>query len=368
MNGSFSRVTVILMAAILAQCATVARASQVQDLVRIKGHERNVLMGLGIVIGLNGTGDNGRDSLSVARPYAELLKSQGNAVMSLEELERADSYAIVMVTMEVPATGVREGDRLDIFVETLYNAESLEGGRLVFSLLSPGFPGAREQMPFASATGSITIDGDNPRAGVVRNGGQMLRDIRTQVLDADGSITLVLRDDFAGYPVAARLAEQINAEFGNLGYGLIARVEDAKNVRVTLPPAYHDQPANFIRDLLIVRIHPSLIETRARIVVNRDRGIIIVTGNVEIGPVAITHRNLSITTITPQPEPTPEQPVAEERRYVAMDTTDQRTRQSTRLQDLLMAFDQLRIPTDDQIAIIYELQRTGALYAEIVSE
>ena len=100
--------------AVLALGATTAWGTTMQDLVRIKGHERNVLTGMGIVVGLNGTGDTARDSLVAARPYSELLKNLGNTVRSLAELRAADAYAIVHVTMEIPATGVREGDRIDI--------------------------------------------------------------------------------------------------------------------------------------------------------------------------------------------------------------------------------------------------------------
>ncbi len=121
--------------ALFALSAHSTCATSIQDLVRIKGHEKNILTGMGIVVGLNGTGDESKDSLVAARPFAELLRNLGNHVSGVEELAEADAYAIVNVTMEVPAKGVREGDRLDIQVETLFNATSLDGGRLVVSLL-----------------------------------------------------------------------------------------------------------------------------------------------------------------------------------------------------------------------------------------
>ena len=110
----------------------------------------------------------------------------------------------------------------------------------------------------------------------------------------------------------------------------------------------------------------TLIQMEARIVINEKQGIILVTGNVEISPVGIAHRGLSITSITPEPVASPQQPVLTERRYVGLDTTRQQTRSSTRLLDLLSALDQLKVPVEDQIAIIYEMKKTGALHAEIV--
>ncbi len=360
------RSTGVIASAILALCATAAYGTTIQDLVRIKGHERNVLIGMGIVIGLDGTGDDSKKSLVSARPYSELLKNLGNSVMSLEELAKADAYAIVAVTMEIPATGVREGDRLDVYVEALFNAESLAGGRLVLSPLRLPLPDSPDLLTMAVATGAVVIEGVNPRSGVVRNGGQMLRDIRTDPVTAAGILGLVLKDQYAGYPMATTLAGVINEEFALDGYADVAVAEDAKNVKVLLPPSERGEPANFIATLLTIHLDPSLIQTEARIVINEKQGIILVTGNVEISPVGIAHRGLSITSITPAPVATVQQPIHTERRYIGLDTTQQQTRMSTKLLDLLSALDQLKVPVQDQIAIIYEMQKTGALHARIV--
>ena len=181
-----------LCAAVLAPGAAPARATTVQDLVRIKGHERNVLAGMGIVIGLDGTGDTSDDSFVAARPYSQLLGNLGNPVAGLEELAAADAYAIVKVTLEVPATGAREGDRFDVSVETLFNATSLAGGRLVVSMLRLPRPDHPDLLPMAFAEGPIVIEGANPRSGMTRDGGQMLVDIRTNPVTPAGVMTLVL--------------------------------------------------------------------------------------------------------------------------------------------------------------------------------
>ncbi len=356
----------VMTCAILAQGARDAAATTIQDLVRMKGHERNVLTGLGIVTGLDGTGDTSKNSFVAARPYAELLGNLGDAVVSLDELAEADAYAIVEVTMEIPPTGAREGDRLDVFVETLFNATGLSGGRLVVSPLRLPLPDTPELLPMAFATGSVVIEGDNPRSGVVRLGGQMLRDIRASPVSPAGTIGLVLKDQFAGYPVATTIASAINDEFALDGMGRIAVVEDAKNVKVLIPSAERSEPAGFLAALVTIAIDPSLIQTEARIVINEKEGIILVTGNVEIAPVGITHRGLSITSITPGGDPGLFPLAAPTRRWTGLDTTANQGRNSTRLLDLLAALDQLMVPVEDQIAIIYELRKTGALHAEIV--
>ena len=94
-----------VIGAVIALSVRSVCATTVQDLVRIKGHERNTLVGLGIVVGLDGTGDRSTDSLAAARPYEQLLRNLGNPIQSLAELADVDAYAIVQVSVEVPATG-----------------------------------------------------------------------------------------------------------------------------------------------------------------------------------------------------------------------------------------------------------------------
>ena len=352
-----------LGSALLALGAEGAWATAIQDLVWIKGQERVVVTGLGIVIGLDGTGDTGKDSLVAARPFSKLLTNLGNSVGDVQELSRANAFAIVAVTMRIPPAGARDGDRLDVSVEKLFNAESLAGGRLVVSILRLPGPDSAGSRPIAFAEGPLSIQGDNPASAVVRQGGQMIVDIRTNPVTAEGTMTLVLENQYAGYPVAIMIANAINDEFGIDGLSNIAFVEDAKNLRIHIPADDRTDPAQFIAMLLTIPIDPSLIQTEARIVINERAGIVTVTGDVEIGPVAITHRGMQLSSIAPAGGG-----AAGGGRWIGVDTTGRVGRASTRLTDLLAAFDQLNVSTDDQIAIIHELQKTGALHAEIVTE
>jgi len=360
----------ILCSAVLAQCAGSALATQVRDLVRLKGHEQNELIGLGVVVGLNGTGDSSKESFAAARPYAALLENLGNPVLGIEELAEYDAYAIVAVSMTIPASGAREGDRIDVAVSSMFNAESLEGGRLVMSMLRVPLPDAPDLLPLASASGPIVLQGTNPRVGIIRGGGQMLADIRTNHVAADGTMTVVLKDQYASYPIATTVANAINDEFyiGD-GYADLAVVEDARNIRILVPAADRSNPARFIASLQTIPVDPSLLQSEARIVVNEVEGIIVVTGNVEIGPVGIAHQGLTITSVTPvSPIAGGTPPPNGSGQWRGLATTQPGTRSATRLQELLSAFDQLAVPVDDQIAIIYELKKTGALHAEIVSQ
>jgi flagellar P-ring protein FlgI len=159
----------------------------------------------------------------------------------------------------------------------------------------------------------------------------------------------------------------INDEFALSGYTGVSRVEDPKTIRLTLPGPDRSEPSSFISTLMTLYVDPSLLRLPARVVINEKEGTIIVTGNVEIGPVAVTHNGLSISTITPSPVPTQDSPIATATRWTGMDTTDRTGRNATKLQDLLSALRQLDIPVKDQIAILYELKKTGSLHAEIMN-
>lgn len=368
MKQSRRRFVLCAWSAGIALCAMPAGATTVQDLVRIKGHERNTLVGLGLVIGLNGTGDDSKDSLLAARPYEQLLANLGNPIESIEELADADSYALVHVTMEIPATGIRSGDRLDVSVSTLFNASSLAGGELVMSPLRVPLPEAAGLRPMAFANGPLVIEGDNPRRGLVRGGGQMIVDVRSNPLTASGTLTLVLKDQYAGYPVATTVARALNDEFAIDALPDIAIVEDAKNIRIFVPSAYHAEAPRFIANLLMVPIDSSMVRPGARIIINEAQGIILVTGDVEVGPVLVAHKGLSITSITPEPEPSPQRPRVKRQRFAEVNTTESSSRISTQMKDLLAAFDQLNVPIEDQIAILHELSKTGKLHAEIVHQ
>jgi flagellar P-ring protein precursor FlgI len=272
--------------------------------------------------------------------------------------------------MEIPATGAREGDEIDVYVEALFNAKSLEGGRLVPSMLRLPLPDAADLMPLAMGEGAVIVDGGNPRAGIIRQGGQVLADydFRANPIAADGTITLVLRNEYAGYAVASTLAQAINDEFVPDGYPEIAWVEDAKNIRILIPEPERVNPANFIASIQTIQIDPALITTPARVVVNERIGSIVIMGNVEVSPVAITHDGLSITFITPPPVPTPADPVYDTTQWAKIETTRPGSRDSARLDQLIAAFDQLNIPAADRIAIIHQLKRAGALHAEIIRE
>lgn len=343
----------------------VARATSVQEMVRLEGQGESVLQGFGLVIGLPGTGDSGKD-LIVARPLARLLESQGNPVASFQELANARSIALVSVTCTVPRTGAKRDDTFDVFVSAVHNPKSLEGGRLFLAPLRG--PRADDPSVYAVAEGALTIEGANLRSAKVRAGARMITSIDMPTVAADGSVTLIINPDQSGWTTSQLLASVINDHRSGLGGDAdsdIALALDERSVRVGIPEAERADPASFIADILSIRFDPSLLTLPARVLVNERAGTIIATAEVQISPVAITTADLTVTTITPPIPATPQNPQIIQDRWTDLHTGS-RPQDASRLQDLLAAFKKLDVPIKQQIAILTELHKSGRLHAELV--
>jgi flagellar P-ring protein precursor FlgI len=355
------RAGLALLIAVLGILCPIAPAASVKEIARLEGQGKSVLQGLGLVIGLPGTGDSAED-LVIARPLAKLFENQGNPIANFDELVNSRSVALVMVTCEVPATGARADDQFDAFVSTMISAESLSGGRLFIATLRGPLPG---QGVFGFASGPVIIEGDNPATGRVRGGATIVRSIDMQTISPDGTIHLVIDQAYAGWSTTQLFASIINQH--RLGLEEtgedIARAITERVVRVRIPDVERPDPANFIADIMGIRFDASLLDLPARIVINEREGAIVATGNVEIGPTLITYRDLIINTAPPTPQGAAQ--IATPSRWAQVHT-GARPNEAARLQDLLTAFRQIDLTVDDQIAIINMLKRSGNLHAEIV--
>ena len=344
-------------------------ADTIKDLVRIEGTQENTLFGLGLVFGLNGTGDSG-DELATVRPLAQVLINSGNAVATLEELENSKSVALVMVKCTVPSGGAVTGDMLDVKVSTIGSAKSLAGGELFLAPLRYEVRGPIEQdVPMAMASGTITLTNtDVPTNAKVARGAKMIKDLTLR--PTGSSFNLVVNQHFAGHSSTSAIANRINQEwFGtpDLFGPVVASVISDRLVRIDIPSDQRTNPSAFIAEILGYQINQRELGLPAKIIVNRDSGIILVTADVRIGPVAITHKNLSITTILPEPIATPEQPRVRQQEWAGL-ATDQRQSEMARFEDLLAAMERLDVSVEDQIEILQSLHKTGRLQAQLIIE
>jgi flagellar P-ring protein precursor FlgI len=341
--------------------AAAPAAVQVQDIARLKGSESSKLVGMGLVVGLNGTGDGG-DFRPAIRPLAAMMQRLMDPNVVAAELEDADNVAVVSITAKLPDSGVREGDKVNVQLASVGAAESLAGGRLFLTPLYGPLPGSPV---FAFAEGPITIeDAETPTVATVERGATLTRNIASRNVDDKGRLTLVLNAHNATWPMASALAMMINDVLAP-DSPPIAMAVDQKNVVVQLPERQRPNPAPFIAQLLEIQLDPSLVRTEARVVINQRTGTIVMTGDVELSPVIISHKGLTITTIQPPPQPTPEQPRVEQNQFVGLDPAE---RAGAKLSDLLAAFNRLKVPAKDRIAIVKEIHRSGKLHAKLVLE
>jgi len=339
--------------------ATTANAVQVQDLARLKGSESSKIVGMGLVFGLQGTGDGGK-FLPAMRPLAAIIQQLIDPNVVAGELKDAKNVALVALTATLPGVGVREGDLVDVHVSTVGPAKSLYGGRLFMIPLTGPLPGSPV---FAFAEGPITIENPNiPTVGLVKDGAQLTRDVMTRYIDGFDQITLVIDESMASWPTANNLANLINGIMDPDGDGL-ARAIDQKNIIIEVPEFERTQPAAFISQVLRSFVDPSQIGTGARVVVNERTGTIIVSGDVQISPVIISHKGLTITTITPITPPSAQTPRVDQARFISIDPQQ---RGGAKLADLLTAFNQLKVAAPDRIAILKEIHRSGKLHAKLI--
>jgi flagellar P-ring protein precursor FlgI len=352
------RLPVIFAIFVTVTLAARAHAVKVADITRIGGQRSNVLTGLGLVVGLKGSGDGG-DFAPAINPLASMLTKFADPTTAAE-LGNVQNVAIVSVIATVPGNGVRDGDRIDCYVQSIGAARSLKGGRLFVTPMQGPTPGSGI---FALAEGPLVLeDPSTPTTAVVKQGCVMEADLPARYI-GNGRFTLILDDAAASWTTASTIAKIINdAGDGNVGEVLAIAV-DPKNVVVTIPASERDRPDSFISR--VQRLPVPILPSEARVQINDRTGTIVMTGDVEISPVVISHKGLTISTVQPAPTPTPRTPVVTERNTVALDTTNQG---GAKLQDLVNALDQLKVPTEDRIAIVKELHKTGKLHAKLIVE
>ncbi len=354
---------VVAVVAVMA-AARFAPASTVRDVARLQGEGESVLQGLGLVLGLNGTGDGGGE-LTLARPLAELLRRNGNPVASLEELGNTRAAALVMVTCTIPRTGARVDDAFDVRVSVINAASSLAGGELYVAPLTAAVPGGEL---YAFAQGSLVVeDTENPTTAKIPGGARIVRDIQTTPPIAAG-FDLIIDTPYAGWTASAHIASQINDAYFLTTDPLadpIARAVGPRTVRVRVPQVEQALPAAFVGDVLSTDVIPARLGVPAQVVANTRTGAIVVHGEVEISPAVITHKDLVITTTIPPPVPLPEAPLIERSRWAAVGTGTNLPA-TTRVEDLLAALKRLDVQATDQIQILKMLRDAGKLHGKLV--
>ncbi|MFG0283653.1 MAG: flagellar basal body P-ring protein FlgI [Phycisphaerales bacterium JB039] len=363
----FFRAGLALAIGALAVCQFAAPASgaRVREMVRIEGQSESVLIGIGLVVGLPGTGDDG-EALRMARPLMALLEKQGVPIGDPSELEGTRSAALVELTAIVPLEGGRTSDRLDVHAQAIGDVTSLRGGRLVISPLTSHLPGSDV---YALAEGRVIIEDDSvPTAGRVRLGARLIRDILPP--SPKPVMNLIVDQRYSGWSQTDKIAGAINQSyFGRLDTDTvpIARALDDRTIRITAPEQEQANLPGFIGDIMSFQVDPSILGLPPRVVINQEAGHILTTADVEIDPTGITHDLLVTSRAVPPPIPTPENPLVVSQRWTDVAPGADEMRRA-RLQDLLDALNAISMPVREQIGIIVSLHEAGQLHAELIIE
>jgi flagellar P-ring protein FlgI len=350
--------TLVACCVILFLSGTAAARTRLKNICRIKGQEENVLHGWGLVIGLNGTGET--NDGPTMRALARSLETLGNPVSapdarqsSFEELKKAKNAALVMVTATVPATGARRGDKVDCYVSG-FNGKSLEGGRLAFASLMG--PNVQDPRVYGLCNGQVTVDNpQQPMVGVIHAGCQIEADIYTPFC-RDGIITLIIDKNHADFQTANEIVYLIRQQLnysetgGAKATGEMVRAINAANIEVQIPELYRRDPVEFASDLLQIQMEDP--QADSRVVINPRAGTIVISGDVEIGDVIVSHKNVTVE-------------AASAPAFTAIDVDKS---SAPKLDELVNQLNALKVPTADMIEIIKGIERNGKLHGRLIIE
>lgn len=349
----------LLAAFTLLVCAQAVYATRIADVTHLQGRRNNQIVGYGLVVGLQGTGDGGKYAASILQLQTMLSKFE--IPVPASALADTKNVAIVMVEATIPDNGVREGDKIDVRVNSSGAAKSLAGGHLVPTpLQGPGL-----NKIFALASGPIRLTDPKIRTnGIISGGATMEADVIHNYINEDWQVTLVLEDVHASHALSSVIAQMINEGASEIGQvQRIALAMGPKNVVVEIPEAERDNPADFIARVENTEL--LMPPGEARVVINRQTGTIVIDEDVEIGPAVISHNGMSIST-TPPPAGAAGEPPVPETKYAAAIEAPKTDHGGARLRQLVDALNQLNVPSKDIIEIVESLHRLGKVKGKLV--
>jgi flagellar P-ring protein precursor FlgI len=346
-----------------------ASAIRLKDLVEFDGVRGNDLVGYGLVVGLDGTGDGLRNSPFTEEIMSNILERLGVNVAG--EQFRPKNVAAVFVTATLPPFA-RVGGNIDVSVSAIGDSSSLMGGTLIMTPLN-----AADGQIYAVAQGTIlaggavaegeaaTVTQGVPTSGVIPSGGRVEREIDFD-LSSLSSMRLALREP--DFTTAGRIERAINAEFGRS----VALMRDSGTVEVDIQRTNARSTAHAVGRMENILVEP---QRKARVVVDQASGTIVMGSDVRISRVAVAQGNLTLrveeTPLVVQPNPFGEgQPVVVPRTGAAIEEEEgiqlAEVPESTSLSEVVAGLNALGVSPRDMIDILKSLKAAGALHAEFV--
>lgn len=357
----------IILFALLMLLATSAHAIRIKDIASFEGARDNQLLGYGLVVGLNGTGDSDQTRFPI-QSVVNMLERMGITI------NRSDitlkNVAAVMVTATLPPFA-KQGNHLDVTVSSLGDSKSIAGGTLIMTPLK----GADNQV-YAVAQGSVltnsfafggqaaTAQKNHPTAGRVPNGGLVERELPNMLA---GKSVLRLNLMQADFTTATRIEAAINEKFKST----VATTTDPGTVILKIPESYANHTVEFAAALETLEVRP---DVQAKVVLNERTGTIVMGENVRISTVAVSHGNLSLV-IKETPRVSQPAPFSKTGDTVVVPRTDMKVVEESRrlmmvpegasIGDVIRALNLLGVTPRDLIGILQAIKAAGALQAEL---
>ncbi|MBN1500949.1 MAG: flagellar basal body P-ring protein FlgI [Spirochaetes bacterium] len=308
---------------------------KVRDIAYIDGMKENQVMGFGLIVGLQGTGDS---KIPVTQSSLKnLLKNMG---LQEEDLSKSKNVAAVMITANLPSF-VRVGDSVTVTVSSIGDAKSIEGGILVQSPLK-----GADNVVYVVAQGSVVtgktgsaLTRDKPvkTVGIISQGGIVEKEIVHKYIQ-NNSVSIVLKEwDFA---VANQIAEQAKEEYASLNPVI------SQDGKITFVIPENVKASEFISKIENIEVTPSM---RARVVINEKDGTIVMGGDVKISSSVISKAGMTIRID------------GEDKQASALEMKD-----SSTVKDLVEALNYLGLTPADMISVLRTLKEAGALHADLI--
>jgi len=357
--------TFLLLGSSLVQASPI----RIKDLVEFDGVRGNDLVGYGLVVGLNGTGDGIRNAPFTEEIMSNILERLGVNITG--EQFRPKNVAAVFVTATLPAFS-RAGSQIDITVSAIGDAKSLLGGTLIMTPLNAADGEIYAVAQGTIIAGGISAEGDGgsvtqgvPTAGTIPSGARVEREIDFQ-LSSLSTIRLALRTP--DFTTASRIEQAINQDFGRA----VSVMLDAGTVQIDIASTHQPSTAHALSRIENIMVTP---ERRARVIVDQRSGTIVMGEDVRISRVAVAQGNLTLriqeNPIVVQPNPfSLGEVVVVPQTTVGIDEEEgtglAELNEGTSLSEVIAGLNALGVSPRDMIDILKSIKAAGALHAEFV--
>ncbi|MEW4490309.1 flagellar basal body P-ring protein FlgI [Thalassoglobus sp. JC818] len=365
---------VFIVVSFVSSSATLnASEVRIQDITTVQGVQRNQLVGMGLVTGLDGTGGRSpvtrRFALNMLQRFGVRSDPVLRSIIERDTAQRTDNISVVTVTADLNSLD-KQGSQIDVLVSAFDDAESLQGGQLI---MTPLFGADGEVYAVASGPLSIggfsfsgqgaTVQKNHPTTGRIPNGAVVEVEVGNGI-GCGGRVRLLLNDP--SLETARRIGDVINEEFPQS-----AMIGDAGSVEIWIPEAFHGAVPEF---LAIVEMMTVIPDVPARVVINERTGTIIVGEHVKLSKVLITHANLAVSTAE-SPEVSQPAPFSDgvtaivPRTDIVVEEEDGTIavlEESVTVGELAQALNALGVAPRDLSSIFQMLKESGSLHAELL--